>query len=83
MRGEMRGHARPLFDAMFERPLLEELGMVDGDRLRDEWRRYVESGEHLGLRLYELFQAELWLRARHGASAATSAPLEAAPVSVP
>jgi asparagine synthase (glutamine-hydrolysing) len=83
MRDAMRGSARPLFDAMFARPLLAELGIVDGDRLRDEWRTYADSGQHLGLRLYELLQAELWLRARHGAVAPTNASLDAAPVTVP
>jgi hypothetical protein len=68
---------------MFERPLLEEFGIVDGVRLRDEWRRYAESGQHLGLRLYELFQVELWLRARQGVHAGTSTALDVAPVAVP
>ena len=83
MRDEMRGHARPLFEETFARPLLEELGIVDGDRLRAEWGRYAESGQHLGLRLYELLQAELWLRAHHGVGAAARAPLDDAPVAVP
>jgi hypothetical protein len=56
---------------------------VDGVRLREEWRRYAESGQHLGLRLYELLQAELWLRARQRATAGISTPLDAAPVTVP
>ena len=83
MRDEIRGRARSLFDAAFERPLLEELGIVDGARLRDEWRRYAESGQHLGLRLYELLQVELWLRARQGANVGTSTPLDVAPMAVP
>jgi asparagine synthase (glutamine-hydrolysing) len=82
MRDEMRGSARPLFDAAFERPLLAELGIVDAERVRADWRQYAESGEGLGLRLYELLQAELWLRARRGTSPAAAAPVQAAPVAV-
>ena len=82
MRDEMRGPARPLFESVFERPLLVELGIVDADRLRAEWREYADSGEGLGLRLYELLQAELWLQARRGSRAVATAPIEAAPVAV-
>ena len=82
MRDEMRGPARPLFDAVFERPLLVELGVVDAERLRAEWREYAESGEGLGLRLYELLQVELWLRARRGTSSIATEPVEATPVAV-
>ena len=72
MRDEMRGPARPLFDAAFERPVLAELGIIDGERLRADWREYVESGEGLGLRYYETFQAELWARAHLEADAGAS-----------
>jgi asparagine synthase (glutamine-hydrolysing) len=82
MRESMRGPARALFDAVFERPLLAELGIVDAAQLRTEWRRYAESGEGLGHRLYELLQTELWLRARQSSSADTSTPTDAAPVAV-
>lgn len=63
MRDEMCGPARPLFDAAFERPLLAELGIIDAERLRADWREYVRSGEGLGLRYYEAYQVELWVRA--------------------
>jgi asparagine synthase (glutamine-hydrolysing) len=82
MRESMRGPARALFDAVFERPMLAELGIVDGARLRTEWRRYAESGYGLGHRLYELLQTELWLRAHHGSGAETPRPADAAPVAV-
>jgi len=82
MRDEMRGPARPLFDAVFERPLLAELGIVDAARLRTEWRQYAESGDGLGLRLYELLQTELWLRARQRTDAVAHAPDDAAPMAV-
>jgi asparagine synthase (glutamine-hydrolysing) len=82
MREAMRGPARPLFDAAFERPLLADLGIVDASRLRAEWRQYAESGEGLGHRLYELLQTELWLRARQGTGAEARAPNDAAPVAV-
>src|SRR5688500_4359593 len=82
MRDEMRGSARPLFDAAFERPLLAELGIVDAERVRADWRQYAESGEGLGLRLYELLQAELWLRARRSTSSVATAPIQATPVAV-
>ena len=82
MRDEMRGPARPLFDAVFERPLLAELGIVDAERLRADWREYAESGEGLGLRLYELLQTELWLRARREAPAVATVPTNATSVAV-
>jgi asparagine synthase (glutamine-hydrolysing) len=82
MRDEMRGPARPLFEEAFDRPLLEALGIVDGERLRAEWREYAESGEGLGLRLYEMLQAELWLRARRGTTTAATVPTESTPVAV-
>jgi asparagine synthase (glutamine-hydrolysing) len=82
MREAMRGPARALFDATFERPLLAELGIVDAAKLRAEWRRYAESGEGLAHRLYELLQAELWLRAHHDTGATARTPADAAPVAV-
>ena len=82
MREAMRGPARPLFDATFERPLLEELGIVDGDRLREEWRQYADAGEGMGLHLFQLLQAELWLRAHHDAGASAATPVNDAPVTV-
>jgi len=82
MREAMRGPARSLFEAAFERPLLAELGIVDASRLRAEWRQYAELGQGLGHRLYELLQTELWLRARQGAGPDVHAPVDAAPVAV-
>jgi asparagine synthase (glutamine-hydrolysing) len=82
MRESMRGPARALFDAVFERPLLAELGIVDGARLRAEWRQYAESGQGLGHRLYELLQTELWLRAHGATGAGAPAATDAAPVAV-
>ena len=82
MRDEMIGPARTLFDAVFERPLLVELGVVDAERLRADWREYADTGEGLGLRLYELLQAELWLRARRAANERATEPVDAAPVAV-
>jgi asparagine synthase (glutamine-hydrolysing) len=82
MREAMRGPARPLFDATFERPLLEELGIVDGDRLRDEWRQYADAGEGMGLHLFQYLQAELWLRAHHDAGTSAAASMNDAPVTV-
>ncbi|MDB4884107.1 MAG: hypothetical protein JWL95_2873 [Gemmatimonadetes bacterium] len=64
MRDEMRGASRHLFSAAFERPVLAELGIVDGDVLRREWQRFLDTGNTFGLRFFELFQAELWVRAR-------------------
>jgi asparagine synthase (glutamine-hydrolysing) len=82
MRDEMQGPARPLFEATFERTLLGELGIVDDARLRAEWRQYAESGEGLNLRLFEILQTELWLRARQRSSSGADAPLDATPVTV-
>jgi hypothetical protein len=82
MRAAMHG-ARPLFDAVFERPLVVELGIVDGAKLQSEWRQYVESGEGMGLYLFQVLQAELWLRTHRDAGATASTPVEDAPVTVP
>ena len=82
MREAMRGPARTLFDDVFRRPLLAELGIVDAARLQEEWRRYAESGEGLGLRLFELLQTELWLRAHTKSDVGASEPVVAAPLAV-
>jgi asparagine synthase (glutamine-hydrolysing) len=82
MRDAMRGPARALFDDVFRRPLLAELGIVDAARLQQEWHQYAESGEGLGLRLFELLQTELWLRAHTKSDAGASEPVVAAPVAV-
>ncbi|MFL5618254.1 MAG: asparagine synthetase B family protein [Gemmatimonadaceae bacterium] len=82
MREGVRGAARPLFDAAFERPILADLGIVDASRLRAEWQRYADSGEGMGHRVYELLQTELWLRARQGRGLDSRIPMDAAPVTV-
>ncbi|HEU4722730.1 MAG TPA: asparagine synthase-related protein [Gemmatimonadaceae bacterium] len=82
MRDAMRGASRPLFDAAFRRPLLAELGIVDAARLQEEWRQYAEAGEGLGLRLFELLQTELWLRAHTGSDTSAGESIAAAPVAV-
>lgn len=54
-----------LFDEAFASPVLESLGIVDGDRLRTAWRRYRDSGgPRLGVALVQTLHTELWLRAR-------------------
>jgi asparagine synthase (glutamine-hydrolysing) len=63
LRDELRGPARPLFDAAFEAPVLAELGIVDAAKLRDDWHAYLRNGEGLGLRFYDVYQTELWVRA--------------------
>lgn len=59
----MRGPFRPLGDSVFASPLLAELGIADGDRLRRNWRDYVGGRTHLGS-MYWALQTELWSRAR-------------------
>jgi asparagine synthase (glutamine-hydrolysing) len=82
MRDEMRGPARPVLDAAFERPLLEELGIIDGERLRSEWKEWLESGDGLGLGLYSFLQTDLWLRAHHGVGEPVASSVGAAPASL-
>jgi hypothetical protein len=82
MREAMQGPARPLFDVVFRKPLLAELGIVDATRLQEEWRQYAESGEGLGLRLFDLLQTELWLRTRSRSEAGAREAVAAAPVAV-
>jgi asparagine synthase (glutamine-hydrolysing) len=64
MRDEMQGPARELLSAAFQRPVLAELGIIDGDLLRKEWQLFLDTGNTFGLRFFELFQAEMWIRAR-------------------
>jgi asparagine synthase (glutamine-hydrolysing) len=80
---EAMHRAQPMFDAVFERPLVVELGIVDGAKLQSEWRQYAQSGEGMGLYLFQVLQAELWLRAHHDAGATATTPVEDAPVTVP
>ena len=82
MREAMQGPARPLFDVVFRKPLLAELGIVDASRLQEEWRQYAEAGEGLGLRLFDLLQTELWLRTRSRSDAGAREAMVAAPVAV-
>ena len=82
MNEAMRGPARALFDDVFRRPLLAELGIVDPARLQQEWRRYADADEGVGLRLFELLQTELWLRAHAESDAGATEPADAAPVAV-
>ena len=63
LRDALRGPARPLFDAAFDAPVLAELGIVDAAKLRDDWHAYLRNGEGLGLRFYDVYQTELWVRA--------------------
>ncbi len=82
MRNQLCGPARPLFDAAFECPVLAELGIVDAARLASDWREYVRSGEGLGLRFYEAYQVELWVRAHLGAASPQPARAESAGIVV-
>ena len=82
MREAMRGPARALFEEVFRRPMLADLGIVDAARLQQEWQQFAESGEGLGLRLFELLQSELWLRAHTKADSGASEPAVATPVAV-
>ncbi|MEO6528280.1 MAG: asparagine synthase-related protein [Gemmatimonadaceae bacterium] len=72
MRDEMQGPAREPVSAVFERPVLAELGIIDADVLRREWQRFLDVGDTFGLRFFELYQTELWVRARLAAGSAGS-----------
>ncbi|MFL5604944.1 MAG: asparagine synthase-related protein, partial [Gemmatimonadaceae bacterium] len=78
MREQLRGPARPMLDAAFERPVLAELGIVDAARLQSAWRQYLESGQGLALSFYDVYQTEMWLRAHLGEGHVESARVEAA-----
>jgi asparagine synthase (glutamine-hydrolysing) len=67
MREQLRGPARPLIEAAFERPVLAELGILDADRLGSDWRKYLETGQGLALSFYDVYQTESWLRTHLGA----------------
>jgi asparagine synthetase B (glutamine-hydrolysing) len=67
MREQLHGPARPLIEAAFERPMLAELGILDADRLRSDWRKYLETGQGLALSFYDVYQTETWLRTHLGA----------------
>jgi len=78
MREQLRGPARPLIDAAFERPVLAELGILDADRLHADWRKYLETGQGLALSFYDVYQTETWLRAHLGAGSGHELRAEAA-----
>lgn len=63
---ELRGACRNRITAAFQAPLLADLGIVDAKKLKKEWDRFLQltSGTVTGIRFYETYQAELWLRAR-------------------
>jgi asparagine synthase (glutamine-hydrolysing) len=67
MREQLHGPARPFIDAAFERPVLAEVGILDADRLRSDWQKYLETGKGLALSFYDVYQTESWLRAHLGA----------------
>ena len=64
MRDEMCGPSRHLVSAALERPMLAELGIIDGDVIRREWKHFLDERDSFGLRFYEFYQAEMWVRAR-------------------
>jgi hypothetical protein len=66
MREQLRGPARPLIEAAYERPVLAELGILDPDRLKADWRKYQETGQGLALSFYDVYQTETWLRKHLG-----------------
>ena len=66
MREQLRGPARALFDAAFERPVLAELGIIDAARLKSDWRSYLANGEGVALGFYDVYQTEIWLRSHLG-----------------
>jgi asparagine synthase (glutamine-hydrolysing) len=80
MRDAMQGAAREPLTAAFENPVLGELGIIDADVLRREWKRFLDEGDTFGLRFFELYQAEMWLRARRETSAPISDVNDAMPV---
>ena len=78
MRDQLRGPARPLIEAAFERPVLAELGIIDADRLRADWRQYLETGQGLALSFYDVYQTESWVRTHLGAGHGNTVRAEAA-----
>ena len=78
MREQLHGPARPLIEAAFERPMLAELGILDADRLRSDWRKYLETGQGLALSFYDVYQTETWLRTHLGAGSGQHVHTEAA-----
>jgi asparagine synthase (glutamine-hydrolysing) len=77
-REQLRGPARQLFEAAFEQPILAELGILDVDRLRADWRQYLETGQGLALSFYDVYQTESWLRSHLGAGTEQAMRAEAA-----
>jgi hypothetical protein len=58
--------ARAELSQAFEKPVLAELGIIDADVLRREWNQFLETGNSFGLRFFELYQVEMWVRAHLG-----------------
>lgn len=59
----MRGPFRALGDDVFRDPVLAQLGIADGDRMRKTWTDFVDERGGLG-GLHWALQTELWVRAR-------------------
>jgi asparagine synthase (glutamine-hydrolysing) len=66
MRDEVQRVARAELSQAFEKPVLAELGIIDADVLRREWNQFLETGNSFGLRFFELYQVEMWVRAHLG-----------------
>lgn len=74
LRNELRGAASAALTDVFRRLEIAEMGIVDGERISREWREYLETGASpLGLRFYEVYQTELWVRAHRGAGTPAAA----------
>jgi len=58
--------------------MLAELGILDADRLRSDWRKYLETGQGLALSFYDVYQTETWLRTHLGAGSDQHVHTEAA-----
>jgi asparagine synthase (glutamine-hydrolysing) len=67
MRDEVQRVARYELSKAFEQPVLAELGIIDRDVLRREWNLFLDTGNTFGLRFFELYQVEMWVRAHIGA----------------
>jgi len=62
----LRKHHAELIEKTFREPLLlADMGIVDADALRRQWRTYLRhGGGELGVNILLTLQAEFWLRAR-------------------
>jgi asparagine synthase (glutamine-hydrolysing) len=59
----LRQKHAPLVEAVFRRPLLAELGIVDRDVLHRRWTEFMGGSARYELPLFLTFQTELWLQA--------------------